>query len=269
VKLLEGHVALVTGAAAKGIGRGIAGVLAGAGAEVAVCDIRPTISEVAAELTAENGKRVVAWTADVRDATQVKRFVDEAAETFGGLDIVVSNAGVWRRTNALTDTWDNAVAIWDRIVDTNLRGTFYTGRAAIPHLVARGGGHLVNVATDHICPPPGFATGGGTYMDVYDASKWGINGLTQAWAKLLAPHHVRVNALCMDATDSEMVRTAVGDRLTPEMEARWMRPEQMGRLVLDLVAEGPEGRTGENIGAWLDHPVVLPPRADVLPRRHP
>ena len=267
--LLDGRTAIVTGGAASGIGRGIARVLAGAGADVAICDIKPTVDAVAQDLAAESGRRVLAWHADVRDAAQVKRFVDEAATALGGLDIAVANAGVWRRTNALTDSWDDAVEIWDHIVNTNLRGVFYTGRAAIPHLVARGGGHIVNIATDHICPPPGAATGGGTLMDVYDASKWGVNGMTQAWSKLLASKQIRVNALCMDATDSEMVRTAVGARLTPEVAATWMRPEQMGHLVVELIAEGPGGRTGENIGAWLGHPVVLPARREVLASRHP
>ncbi|MFM7538016.1 MAG: SDR family NAD(P)-dependent oxidoreductase [Acidimicrobiales bacterium] len=264
----EGKVALVTGAAV-GLGRGFATALAQAGAEVAICDVKPGVHDVAAALASATGRRVESWVADVRVPEQVRGFVDEAAARFGGLDIVVANAGVWRPTNALTDPWDKALDDWSYLVDTNLRGVFLTGRAAIGHLVARGGGNLVNIATDHICPPAGFDTGGGTRMDVYDASKWGINGLTQAWAKLLRDRGVRVNALCMDATDSEMVRFASGDRATPEVIARWMTPAQLGGLLLDLLDEGPEGRTGENIGVWMGHPIVLPPRAEVLPRRHP
>ncbi len=266
---LDGRVALVTGAASEGIGRGIARMLAGAGAHVAVGDFDVRVHSVANELSRESGREVKAWISDVREPESVRRFVDAAAAHFGGLDIVVANAGVWQRTSALTDSYEESVEIWDRVHSTNLRGVFLTGRAAIPHLVARGGGHIVNIATDHICPPPGYATGGGTMMDVYDSSKFGINGLTQSWSKLLRSKNIRVNALCMDATDSEMVRQAVGDRITPALAATWMRPEQMGQLVLDLIAEGPDGRTGENIGAWLGHPVVLPPVAEVLPSRHP
>lgn len=266
---LDGRVALVTGAASEGIGRGIARMLAGTGAHVAVGDFDVRVHSVANELSRESGREVKAWICDVREPESVRRFVDAAAAHFGGLDVVVANAGVWQRTSALTDSYEESVEIWDRIHSTNLRGVFLTGRAAIPHLVARGGGHIVNIATDHICPPPGYATGGGTMMDVYDSSKFGINGLTQSWSKLLRSKNIRVNALCMDATDSEMVRQAVGDRITPALAATWMRPEQMGQLVLDLIAEGPDGRTGENIGAWLGHPVVLPPVAEVLPSRHP
>lgn len=265
---LDGTVAVVTGGAA-GIGAGLVEALAAAGADVATCDIQTDkLHAVAERVGATTGRRVDATVADVRDPAAVKGFVDAAAATFGGIDLVVANAGVWKPTDPVVDDFEAGVADWSLMVDTNLRGVFATGRAAIPHLIERGGGDIVNIATDHICPPPGAATGGGTRMDVYDASKWGINGLTQSWSKRLAGHGIRVNALCMDAVDSEMVRLAAGDRVTPEMVAEWMTPAQMAQLLLDLLAEGPEGRTGENIGAWRGHPVELPPRAAVLPSRH-
>ncbi len=276
---LRGQVALITGAAA-GIGKGIAQVLAAAGARVAICDIQPKVVDVGEEIAAATGQDVFATTADVREAEDVRRFVDATVTRFGRLDIAVANAGVWRPTDPLADDWAKAQAEWDLIVDTNLRGVFLTGRACIPHLVAASGAggptggsnssaNLVIIATDHICPPPGHATGGGTRMDIYDASKWGLVGLTQSWAKRLAASGVRVNALCMDATDSEMVRFASGAAATPEVIARWMRPEQIGGLLLDLLAEGPGGRSGENIGIWMGHPIALPARREVLPSRHP
>jgi len=265
---LEGRTALVTGAAV-GIGQGIAAGMAGAGADVAVCDIQPKVEQTAGAIAAESGRRVPWWLADVSQPDQVKAFVDEAVDQLGGLDIVVNNAGVWRATNPCTDQWDQAVEQFELIHGTNLKGVFLVGRATIPHLVARGGGHIVNIATDHICPPPGYATGGGTRMDIYDSSKWGINGLTQSWAKFLRSSGIRVNALCMDATDSEMVRYAAGPSLTPERIATFMVPAQIADLTLELIAEGPDGRTGENIGIWLDHPVELPPRVEELPSRHP
>ncbi len=266
--ILDGKVAVVTGGAA-GIGKGFALAFAEEGADVAICDIQPKVEGVAAEIAAATGRRVRSWVADVSNPADVRRFVDGAAYTLGGIDILINNAGVWRPTNPLEDTWEKAIADWDLIVNTNLKGIFLVGRRCIPHIVARGGGHIINIATDHIMPPPGSATGGGTRMDVYDSSKWGINGMTQSWAKFLKGHGVRVNALGMDATDSEMVRYASGSRATAEVIASWMRPEQMAGLGLDLIREGPDGRTGENIGAWLRHEVKLPPRAEVLPSRHP
>ena len=263
---LDGKVVVISGGAV-GIGNGFARVFGAQGAAVAICDIRPEVETVAGDLRLA-GVDAVAWLADVRDAAQVKRFVDEAAARFGGIDMLVANAGIWRPTLCAMDSWEKAVQDWDDVVNTNLRGVFLAGRAAIPHLMARGGGHIINIATDHICPPPGSATGGGTRMDVYDSSKFGINGLTGAWSKALKQHGIRVNALCMDATDSMMVRGAVGRTPTQEMLDLWMTPEQMAGLGLDLIREGPDGRSGENIGAWLNHEVKLPPVATVLPSRH-
>ena len=262
---VEGQVALVTGAA-LGIGHGIARVLAREGARLALCDIRADVEELAAELRA-GGAEATAMIADVREPADVRRFVDSAAETYGRIALLVSNAGVWRATSPIDDPWEKAIEDFDYLVDTNLKGLYLCGRAVIPRMAAQGSGNIVNIATDHICPPPGFGTGGGTRMDAYDASKWGINGFTQGWARVLAPRGVRVNALCMDATDSHMIRTALGQEPSQELLDRWMRPEQIGELLVELVAEGPEGRTGENIGIWLGHEVALPPRREPLPHR--
>ncbi len=265
---LNGKVAIVTGAAA-GLGKGFALALAQEGADVAICDIQPKVEGVAADIARITGRRVQSWLTDVAKPDEVRRFIEGAAYHFGGIDILVNNAGIWRPTNPLEDPWEKAVADWDLIVNTNLKGVYLVGRAAIPHIVRRGGGHIINIATDHITPPPGFATGGGTRMDVYDSSKWGVNGVTQSWSKFLKQHGIRVNALCMDATDSEMVRYASGNRATPEIIASWMTPAQIAALMLELIAEGPEGRSGENIGIWLRHEVALPERREVLPSRHP
>ena len=165
---LTGKVALITGAAA-GLGAGFARTLADAGADIAICDVQEEkLLDVGADIEKRNkGRRVVALRADVRDPHAVQQFVDFSAKTLGGIDIVVANAGIWRPTDPVADDADKALADWELIANTNLRGLFLTVRAAIPHLIARGGGNIVNIATDHICPPPGSATGGGTRMDVY------------------------------------------------------------------------------------------------------
>jgi NAD(P)-dependent dehydrogenase (short-subunit alcohol dehydrogenase family) len=97
-------------------------------------------------------------------------------------------------------------------------------------------------------------------MDIYDASKWGINGLTLAWSQALAEHGIRVNALCMGATDSNMIRSFFNFQPTPEDVAGWMKAEDIARVMIDPLREGPEGRSGENIGAWTGVPVELGPR---------
>ena len=189
---LTGRRALVTGGA-QGIGRAIADALIDAGARVTVCDVRAEPGDI---------------TADVSNPDDVRRLVDES----GPFDVLINNAGIVRRTHP-TDDWEKAITDFDEIIGTNLRGAFLVGRAVIPGMVASGGGDIVNVATDHIhtcgwptpvdhvhaagCPyrdnprPPG----GGASMDLYDASKWGLTGLTQAWATALRGHGIRVNSL--------------------------------------------------------------------------
>jgi NAD(P)-dependent dehydrogenase (short-subunit alcohol dehydrogenase family) len=94
-------------------------------------------------------------------------------------------------------------------------------------------------------------------MDLYDASKWGQLGLTFAWAQALEPHNIRVNALCMGATDSFMLRGFHNHKPPPEEVAKWMKPADIARLLLELMRDG---RSGDYIGIAMGHPIVLPAR---------
>jgi NAD(P)-dependent dehydrogenase (short-subunit alcohol dehydrogenase family) len=267
---LEGRTAIVTGGA-RGIGGAITEALAVAGARVTVCDLLDDVVSVAGRLRAD-GHRVEAIVADVSSPYDVRRLVDAA----GPVDLLVNNAGVVRRTPP-TDEWEKAVADFDAVIGPNLRGPYLVGRAVIPGMVARGGGDIVNLATDHIhtcgwptsvdhADAPGCPwrdqprrPGGGASSDLYDAAKWGLNGLAQAWAAALRPHGVRVNNVCVGATDTEMLRSFLRGDPDPAVVATWFRPDQVAALVLDLLREGPTGRSGDNIGVWVGHPLALPP----------
>ena len=238
---LAGQVAVVSGAA-RGIGAAFVDALRSAGATVVGFDLR-------------EGADVVA---DAADPAQVKRFVEDVVATHGTIDIAVANAGRIRLTSPLDD-WNKAIEDFDDQIGTNLRGTYLLGRAVAPIMAAGRGGHIVNVSTDHLLRAPGVRTGGGLHMDAYDASKYGIRGLTEAWALALAPHDIRVNELCMGATDGDMLREFLGARATPELIATWIKPSDLGRVLVDLIAEGPDGRTGTQIGLWVGHPIALPP----------
>ena len=235
-------IAIVTGAA-QGLGLAFANAMRDRGDVVVTCDVQDGCDEIV----------------DVSQPWATKAFVDAVVARHGRVDVLVANAGQCRVTNAL-DSFDAAVADYEALVGTNLGGVYWAGRAVAPHMSANGSGHIVIISTDHVLPTPGRPTGGGAHMDVYDASKWALRGLVEAWSKSLARHGVRVNALCMGATDSPMLRAFTGDRLTPEIEASWMRPEQIAEVLLALVDEGDGGRTGEHIGLWVGHPVVLPER---------
>jgi NAD(P)-dependent dehydrogenase (short-subunit alcohol dehydrogenase family) len=279
---LEGQSAIVTGAAV-GVGRAIARALAGAGTAVTICDIRDDVAATAAALRDEGGS-VEALRADVSVADEVLRVVDAARGRTGRVEILVSNAGIVCPT-PVSEPFDVAVGRFDETVATNLRGPYLFGRAVIPVMVAQGGGNIVNVATDHIhtcgwpdevshadaddCPwSAGRRRPGAVGMDAYDASKWGLNGLTQDWAKSLRSHGIRVNNLCLGATDSHMLRTHAGfagdDPPPAELLAMWMDADTVAGVVLELILEGPAGRSGDNIGLWRGHPTVLPPPSPLL-----
>ena len=253
--LLDRQSAIVTGSAG-GIGAGFAEVLAEEGATVTLCDVQETVLETAANIR-EAGGSAQALIADVSRREDVERVVAAAVEAGGGLDLLVNNAGRWTQS-PVTDEWEKAVSDWDLIMDTNFKGVVMFGRACVPHLVARGGGNIINISTYYVLParsegtnPPG--------TDLYASSKWAMNGLTQAWSQKLAEHGVRVNALCMGATDAPMLRNLFDGDPPADFAATWMTPRQIAGLALDIIREGPEGRTGENVGAWVGVPVELGP----------
>lgn len=252
---LDGKTAVVTGAA-KGLGEAFATALAGEGARVVACDVDPTVEVIGVRLP--EGVGVIA---DVSHPDDVRRVVAEATADGADLAVLVNNAGIFAPTQP-TDPFDKAVADFDRVLATNLKGAYLCGRAVAAAMIAGGrGGDIVNVSTDHVLPPPGRSTGGGARMDVYDASKWALRGLTEAWARALRKYRVRVNELCMGATDTPMLRSLYPGDPPAEDVAGWMQPKQVAALLLDLLREGAEGRTGSQIGIWTGHPIALPPRA--------
>lgn len=263
---LDGQAAIVTGAAV-GLGSNYARALAKAGANLTICDVRPEVAQTGQEIAGQFGVKVDAHVADVSVAADVKRVVDGAMAAYGRIDVLISNAGIWRGSTA-TDAaaepdaahrLDKTLEDYEKLIGTNLRGVYLFGRAVIPHMIAGGGGNIINIATDHVHTHPGRPTLGGGTMDLYDASKWGVSGFTVAWAKALKEHHIRVNAMCPGATDSFMLRGFNGPNVAPEVVATWMKPDEVCDLAIQLIREGPSGRTGQQIGTWVGHEIVLQP----------
>ena len=250
---LEGKVAIVSGAA-QGLGAAFARALSEQGAEVTAFDVQNSITGVAEDIQNSTGNRVVGLIADVSERADVEQVVASTIEAFGGLDVLVNNAGTWRRT-LVDSSWEQALEDWDVIMDTNLKGLLMLSRACVPHLQARGGGDIVNVSTYYVLPAKSEGTNSAE-TDLYNASKWAINGFTDAWSKYLAKDNIRVNGLCMGATDTPMLRGLFADgELPPEMAGTVMQPEQIARQMIELIQDG---RSGENIGAWVGEEIVIP-----------
>ncbi len=247
--LLDNKIAIVSGAA-QGLGKSLAERLTKEGATVVAFDVQPSINNVFAGNT-----RIKPLIADVSKRADVEKVIATAI-ALGGIHVVVNNAGKWKKT-PVTSTWEQALADWDEIMDTNFKGVMLLSRAAIPHMIKSGGGDIVNISTYYVLPARSDGTNPPD-TDLYAASKWALNGFTDAWAKSLAQHKIRVNALCMGATDSPMLRGLFPDKkLPPEMAAMVMSPDAIAGQMIDLMRDG---RTGENIGAWVGHPIELPPR---------
>lgn len=178
---LAGRRALVTGGA-SGIGAATAQLLADRGAEVV------TLDRVGGDIEA-----------DVRDEASLERAVAEAARRLGGVaDIVVASAGIYRIEPLL----GTSAAQWDEMLETNLRGVFFTGRAAARALVDAGsGGAIVNLAS-----MAALVSDASEPTAHYNASKAGVVALTRQMAVELAPHGIRVNCVCPGVIDTPMLR---------------------------------------------------------------
>lgn len=221
---LDGQVALVTGAS-RGIGQAIALELAEAGADLVVCSTRahgcePTVREVMARK-----RRAIGVTADVASPADCDRLVGAALEVFGRVDCLVNNAGVVQRAR-VQDTGDGD---FDRVLAVNLHAPFYLARRVLPGMLERRRGRIVNVSS--------ISSRMGTPEQVsYCASKWGVNGLTQALAAELRGTGVTVTAVLPGSVDTDMLE---GSGFEPKMTAR-----QVASVVRYLLAEAPGAMTG-------------------------
>ena len=245
---LAGKVALVTGAG-KNIGRAIALTLARDGAAVIVNgrSDRAAIDAVAAEITTAGG-RASAHLADVSDARATRQMVEAAAGQMGGLDIVVSNAGLRRQTPFL----EISAAEWREILSVALDGAFHLAQAVVPHLIRRGGGAIIALSgiSNHVGTPNRAHV---------SASKAGLEGLMRALAIELAPHRITCNCIAPGAIDT--MRGASAGALPGTLTDQTIPLRRKGTVdeiaaMVRLLA-GPEGAytTGQTIhingGAFL------------------
>ncbi len=238
---LEGKVAFITGAA-QGIGRAHAARLAQEGADIIAADIADL--STTAGVVESAGRRIISRLADVRDLTALTELVAYGVRELGRLDVVVANAAIIAPAPALETTGDT----WQTTIDVNLTGAWNTCRAALPHLLDRGGGSIVIVSSIlGLRPTPGVLA--------YSVSKHGLVGLMRALAVELAPQNVRVNSVHPTTVDTPMLRalwpegmdeSEVREALTPSnaLPVPWVDAEDVAAAVAFLASDDARYVTG-------------------------
>lgn len=243
---LNGKAALVTGAN-TGIGQAIAVAMAEAGAVVAVAGrSEPTETLALIEATGRKGVNIKA---DLSSIEPVQRIVDETLAGLGRLDILVNNAGIIRRDDLLDFGEDD----WDVVMDTNLKTLFFLSQAAARHMVGRGSGKIINIASL-------LTFQGGIRVPSYAAAKSGVGGVTKAMANELALKGVQVNAIAPGyiATNNTAALQADETRNRQILEriptGRWGRPEDIAGAAVFLSSSASDYVTGQVLavdGGWL------------------
>jgi 3-oxoacyl-[acyl-carrier protein] reductase len=227
---------LVTGAS-RGIGSAIAATFAAAGDRVAVHYGRSR-DQAERVLSGLPGEGHLLVQADLTDPDAVRRAVDEAAEGLGGLDVLVNNAGVFLAHPPLDTTYEQWQSAWSQTLSTNLLSAANATFCAVPHLLARGGGAVVNVSSRG-------AFRGEPTCPAYGASKAGMNAFGQSMAQALAPHGIAVGTVAPGFVQTDMARESLegerGDEIRRQSPTgRVARPEEVAAAVHWLAS--PEAR---------------------------
>ena len=240
---LTGRVALVTGGS-RGIGLAIAAALLDAGARVSITGrTAVTLEEARKQLgrgEAQRAERVHTSVADVRDADDAARAVEAAVEHFGGLDVLVNNAGV----GIFQSVADTSISSWHDVIETNLSGTFFCCHAAIPHLRNRDGSWIINISS--LAGKNPFPSGA-----AYCASKAAVNAFSEALMQEVRHDNIRVSYILPGS-----VSTGFGRGQSPGgPPADWkLAPEDVAEVVVDLIRHPPRS---------------LPSRVELRPSRPP
>lgn len=216
---IQDKVAIVTGST-KGIGLSIARALLAEGAKVAIsARNRSEVDAVAKELEFEHASRVLGHVCDVRREDDVRALFDAVDAKWGGLDVLVNNAGI----GLFKNVEEIALEEWNAVLETNLTGVFLCTRSAIPRMRARGGGYIFNLSS--LAGKTAFPSAA-----AYNTSKFGLNGFSEAVMQEIRYDGIRVSYLMPGS-----VNTYFGGGAPDPAQAWKIQPEDVGEIVVDLL----------------------------------
>lgn len=215
---ISGKAAVITGGS-KGIGYAIAEALVKEGAKVLICGRRPEDVQSATGRLLELGK-VEAVSCDVRNEDHVRTMLEHCAESFGGIDILINNAGVGIIGKTVEEMSGDE---FRQTLETNLIGVFYACHHAIPHLKRSGGGYIINISS---------LAGQNAHprMAAYNASKFGLNGFTEALMQEVRQDNIKVSYVCPGSVNTEFGGDSVSDQKSWQLQ-----PEDIAQVVIDLL----------------------------------
>lgn len=245
---LEGKVALITGGA-RGMGASEAQLFIDEGARVIITDILDEDGKKTAARLSSDGNNCIFLHHDVTSESDWDAVLKESLSTFGQIDVLVNNAGIFERGTVL----DTSLAMFERTMDINVTGVFLGMKTVAPHMVQRKTGSIINISSvAGLNGTPGFLA--------YGASKWAVRGMTKGVAKELAPFGVRVNSIHPGIIDTPMLQTfdAAGEGVREAVRTRIplgyeAEPIHVARLALYLGSDDSAYSTGSEFivdGGW-------------------